>query len=91
MVGECRGSEILHLLNAMNTGHQGAGTTLHANSAFAVPHRLAALGALAGLDERTIALHASTAFDRIITWNRCRVCGESLEFTGLTCARMRWW
>lgn len=66
MVGECRGSEILHLLNAMNTGHQGAGTTLHANSAFAVPHRLAALGALAGLDERTVALHASTAFDRII-------------------------
>ena len=50
----------------MNTGHQGAGTTLHANSAFAVPHRLAALGALAGLDERTVALHASTAFDRII-------------------------
>ena len=66
MVGECRGSEILHLLNAMNTGHQGAGTTLHANSAFAVPHRLAALGALAGLDERTVVLHASTAFDRII-------------------------
>ena len=66
MVGECRGSEILHLLNAMNTGHQGAGTTMHANSAFAVPHRLAALGALAGLDERTVALHASTAFDRII-------------------------
>ena len=66
MVGECRGSEILHLLNAMNTGHQGAGTTLHANSAFAVPHRLAALGALAGLGERTVALHASTAFDRII-------------------------
>lgn len=66
MVGECRGSEILHLLNAMNTGHQGAGTTLHANSAFAVPHRLAALGALASLDERTVALHASTAFDRII-------------------------
>ncbi len=31
-----------------------------------MPHRLAALGALAGLDERTVALHASTAFDRII-------------------------
>ena len=50
----------------MNTGHTGAGTSLHANSARAVPMRLAALGALAGLDARTVALHAATAFDRII-------------------------
>ena len=66
IVGECRGAEITHLLTAMNTGHTGAGTSLHANSARAVPMRLAALGALAGLDARTVALHAATAFDRII-------------------------
>ena len=66
VVGECRGAEVVHLLTAMNTGHRGAGTTLHANSAQAVPLRLCALGALAGLDSRTIALHTATAFERII-------------------------
>ena len=66
VVGECRGAEVVHLLTAMNTGHRGAGTTLHANSAQAVPLRLCALGALAGLDSRTVALHAVTAFERII-------------------------
>ena len=39
VVGECRGAEVVHLLTAMNTGHRGAGTTLHANSAQAVPLR----------------------------------------------------
>lgn len=66
VVGECRGAEVVHLLTAMNTGHRGAGTTLHANSARAVPLRLCALGALAGLDSRTVALHTATAFERII-------------------------
>lgn len=66
VVGECRGAEVVHLLTAMNTGHRGAGTTLHANSAQAVPLRLCALGALAGLDSRTVVLHTATAFERII-------------------------
>ena len=66
VVGECRGAEVMHLLTAMNTGHRGAGTTLHANSAQAVSLRLCALGALAGLDSRTVALHTATAFERII-------------------------
>ncbi len=66
VVGECRGAEVVHLLTAMNTGHRGAGTTLHANSAQAVPLRLCDLGALAGLDSRTVALHTATAFERII-------------------------
>ena len=66
VVGECRGAEVVHLLTAMNTGHRGAGTTLHANSAQAVPLRLCALGALAGLDSRTVALHTATAFECII-------------------------
>lgn len=66
VVGECRGAEVVHLLTAMNTGHRGAGTTLHANSAQAVPLRLCALGALAGLGSRTVALHTATAFERII-------------------------
>ena len=66
VMGECRGAEIVHLFNAMNTGHRGAGTTLHANSAQAVPLRLQALGALAGLPRDTVDMHALTAFERII-------------------------
>lgn len=70
IVGECRGAEVIHLLTAMNTGHSGAGTSIHANSATAIPMRLAALGALAGMDTRTVALHAATAFERIIHLHR---------------------
>ena len=33
IVGECRGAEALDMLQAMNTGHEGSMTTLHANSA----------------------------------------------------------
>ena len=43
---------------------------LHANSAEAVPRRLHCLGALAGLDYRTVALHTVTAFERIIHLER---------------------
>ncbi|MDO5749881.1 MAG: ATPase, T2SS/T4P/T4SS family [Rothia sp. (in: high G+C Gram-positive bacteria)] len=66
VMGECRGAEIVHLFNAMNTGHRGAGTTLHTNSAQAVPLRFQALGALAALPRETVDMHALTAFERII-------------------------
>ncbi|MFC7218123.1 TadA family conjugal transfer-associated ATPase [Streptomyces polyrhachis] len=56
IVGEVRGSEVLDLLTALNTGHEGGGGTLHANAAADVPARLEALGAVAGLDRR--ALHS---------------------------------
>lgn len=56
IVGEIRGAEVVDLLAALNTGHDGGGGTLHANRLTEVPARLEALGALGGL-ERT-ALHA---------------------------------
>lgn len=40
VVGECRGGEALDMLQAMNTGHDGSLTTLHANSPYEVPTRL---------------------------------------------------
>jgi Flp pilus assembly CpaF family ATPase len=40
IVGECRGAEAIDMLQAMNTGHRGSMTTLHANSADDVPSRL---------------------------------------------------
>ncbi|MGW5866289.1 TadA family conjugal transfer-associated ATPase [Streptomyces sp. NPDC055239] len=58
VVGEVRGAEVVHLLAALNTGHQGCGT-VHANAARDVPARLEALGTAAGLDRA--ALHSQLA------------------------------
>lgn len=70
IVGECRGEEIRDFLAAMNTGHQGAAGTLHANNPESVPARLAALGALAGWSVQATSLQASSALDLIIHLSR---------------------
>ncbi|MFJ8579173.1 TadA family conjugal transfer-associated ATPase [Micromonospora sp. NPDC093277] len=59
VVGECRGAEVVDLLAALNTGHDGGAGTLHANAATDVPARLEALGLLGGLPRA--ALHAQVA------------------------------
>jgi pilus assembly protein CpaF len=59
VVGECRGAEVVDLLGALNTGHDGGAGTLHANTAADVPARLEALGLLGGLTRE--ALHAQLA------------------------------
>lgn len=66
IVGECRGAEVRELLTAMNTGHSGGGGTIHANTAASVPARLAALGALAGMNRETVALQTISAVDAIV-------------------------
>jgi pilus assembly protein CpaF len=70
VVGECRGAEVRELLTAMNTGHTGGGGTIHANTATAVPARLTALGALAGLGQDAVRLQASSALDVVIHVDR---------------------
>lgn len=65
VVGEVRGREVIALLNAMNTGHEGGGCTLHANSSEEVPARMEALAALGGL--KRDALHSQlTAAVRVV-------------------------
>ncbi|MEU5562733.1 TadA family conjugal transfer-associated ATPase [Micromonospora musae] len=59
VVGECRGGEVVDLLAALNTGHDGGAGTLHANAPTDVPARLEALGMLGGLPRA--ALHAQVA------------------------------
>jgi pilus assembly protein CpaF len=59
VVGEVRGAEVVDLLTALNTGHDGGAGTVHANSPGEVPARLEALGALGGLDRA--ALHSQLA------------------------------
>ena len=59
VVGEVRGAEVLDLLAALNTGHEGGCGTVHANAATDVPARLEALAAVAGLGRE--ALHSQLA------------------------------
>jgi pilus assembly protein CpaF len=59
VVGECRGAEIVDLLGALNTGHEGGATTLHANSPADVPARLETLGLMGGVPQA--ALHSMVA------------------------------
>ncbi|MFE0748844.1 TadA family conjugal transfer-associated ATPase [Gordonia sp. NPDC058843] len=49
IVGEVRGSEVIDLLTALNTGHDGSAGTVHANSTSEVPARMEALAALGGM------------------------------------------
>lgn len=72
VVGECRGAEVRELLTAMNTGHTGAGGTIHANTAAAVPARLTALGALAGMGPDAVRLQAVSALDVVVHLERFR-------------------
>lgn len=50
IVGECRGGEALDMLQAMNTGHEGSLTTVHANSARDAIARLETMVLMAGMD-----------------------------------------
>ena len=59
VVGEVRGAEVVDLLTALNTGHDGGAGTVHANSPREVPARLEALAALGGMD--AAALHSQLA------------------------------
>jgi pilus assembly protein CpaF len=78
VVGECRGGEIVELLAALNTGHDGGAGTLHANTAADVPARLEALGITGGLTRE--ALHAQlTAALQLVLHLRRTPTGRLLE------------
>jgi pilus assembly protein CpaF len=68
IVGEVRGGEVLDMLQAMNTGHDGSLTTIHANSSRDALLRLETLVAISGLNIPTEAIrrYISSALDVII-------------------------
>jgi pilus assembly protein CpaF len=70
VVGEVRGAEVVDLLNALNTGHEGGCGTIHANSAADVPARLEALGALAGLSREALHSQLASALRAVIHLTR---------------------
>ena len=70
VVGEVRGAEVVDLLAALNTGHEGGCGTIHANSAADVPARLEALGALAGLTRDAIHSQIASALHAVVHLTR---------------------
>ncbi|HDQ72190.1 MAG TPA: CpaF family protein [Chloroflexi bacterium] len=74
VVGECRGPEAFDMLQAMNTGHEGSLTTIHANSAREATSRLENMILMAGMDlpHRAIREQISGAIDLIIQLERMR-------------------
>jgi pilus assembly protein CpaF len=61
VVGEVRGGEVVDLLAAFNTGHEGGAGTVHANEPAEVPARLEALAALGGLGRAALHSQLSAA------------------------------
>ncbi len=61
VVGECRGSEALDMLQAMNTGHEGSLTTIHANSPRDALARLETMVLMAGMDLPVRAIREQVA------------------------------
>ncbi|MFL6171853.1 MAG: TadA family conjugal transfer-associated ATPase [Marmoricola sp.] len=66
VVGEVRGAEVVDLLAAMNTGHEGGCGTLHANSPVAVPPRIETLALAAGLNREAAQSMLAAAVDVVI-------------------------
>lgn len=74
IVGEVRGGEALDMLQAMNTGHDGSLTTLHANTARDAISRLETMCMMAGMDlpVKVIRQQIASAIDLIIQQSRMR-------------------
>ena len=73
VVGEVRGAELLVMLQALNTGHRGAGVTIHANSLADVMPRVNAIGRAAGVDANSMMEQMRSAFQWIIHVENRRV------------------
>jgi pilus assembly protein CpaF len=74
IIGECRGGEALDMLQAMNTGHDGSLTTLHANTPRDAMARLETLVLMSGVDlpQRAIREQIASAIHLIVQQSRLR-------------------
>ena len=95
VVGECRGGEALDMLQAMNTGHDGSLTTLHANSPRDALARLETLVLMAGMDLPLTAIRdqIASAIDIVIQQARMpdgrRVITGIVEVAGIESGRIQ--
>jgi pilus assembly protein CpaF len=89
VVGECRGGEALDMLQAMNTGHEGSLTTIHANSPRDALSRLETLVLMAGMDLPISAVREqiASAIDVVVQQTRfscgARKVTSITEITGM--------
>ena len=74
IIGECRGAEALDMLQAMNTGHDGSLTTIHANSPRDALSRIETMVLMAGFDlpVRAIREQIASAIDLVVHTARLR-------------------
>jgi pilus assembly protein CpaF len=88
IVGECRGAEAFDMMQAMNTGHEGSMTTLHANSAKDTLTRLESMLAMGGFDVpvRVLREYIASGIDLVVHLARLpdgrRVVSEVVELSG---------
>jgi pilus assembly protein CpaF len=84
VVGECRGSEALDMLQAMNTGHDGSLTTLHANTPRDALARIETMTLMAGMDLplKVVREQIASAVDLIVQQSRIR--DGSRKITAIT-------
>lgn len=84
VIGECRGAEALDMLQAMNTGHEGSMTTLHANNPRDALSRLETMIMMAGFELPLKAMRSqvSSAIDLVVQVSRLQ--GGSRKVTCIT-------
>jgi pilus assembly protein CpaF len=84
IIGECRGAETLDMLQAMNTGHEGSLTTIHANNPRDAVARIETMITMAGfeLPLKAMRQQVSSAIDLIIQANRLQ--GGPRKITHIT-------
>ena len=84
VVGECRGGEALDMLQAMNTGHDGSLTTLHANSTRDALARLETMVLMSGMDLPVRAIREQIASAVHIVIQQARFADGSRRITAVT-------
>jgi len=84
VVGECRGAEALDMLQAMNTGHEGSLTTLHANTPRDGLARLETMVLMAGMDLPLTAIREQIASAVHIVVQQTRFACGSRKVTSIT-------
>jgi pilus assembly protein CpaF len=89
VVGECRGGEALDMLQAMNTGHDGSLTTLHANTPIDALSRLETLALMAGLElpSRAIRDQIASAVQLIVQQSRLQDGSRRITYVTEVCGQ----
>ncbi len=84
VVGECRGGETLDMLQAMNTGHDGSMTTIHANSTRDAVQRVETMVMMAGFDLPTRAIRQQFASAVHLIVQAARLTGGPRKIIAIT-------